>query len=139
MKGLSIITAAGLLALGVPAMADNDVAPIPAAHGTWVHIGKTSADFSADHDTIEIHGDANFRKLRFKVHDAPLHLTRMVVTYANGDPDTLAIEQNIAKGGHSRTLDLKGSGRRSIQKVDFWYSTKGKGQGKSDIELEGER
>jgi hypothetical protein len=139
MKGLLTLTAATVLALGVPAMAASDVNPREAPAGTWVHVGKTSADFGKDHDIIDIHGNDSFRKLRFKVTDAPLHLTRMVVTYENGDPDTVAIDQNISKGGWSRDLDLKGSGTRSIRKVDFWYSTNGKGQGKSDVELEGQR
>ncbi len=61
------------------------------------------------------------------------------MTYESGEPDTIAFAQNIPKGGWSRDIDLKGSGTRSIRRVDFWYSTDGKGQGKSEVELEGQR
>jgi hypothetical protein len=139
MKRLLTLTAAALMAFGLPVMADNDVNPREAPAGTWVHVGKTKADFSKDHDVIDIHGNDSFRKLRFKVTDAPLNLQRLVVTYDNGDPDTIAFAQDIPKGGSSRDIDLKGSGSRSIRRVDFWYSTDGKGQGKSEVELEGQR
>jgi hypothetical protein len=139
MKGLSIVTAAALLALGVPALADDDVNPREAPAGTWVHVGKTKADFSTDHDTIDIHGNDTFRKLRFKVTDAPLNLQRLVVTYDNGNPDTIAFAQSIPKGGMSRDIDLPGSGARNVRRVDFYYDTQGKGQGKSEVELEGQR
>ena len=86
-----------------------------------------------------IHGNDNFRKLRFKVTDAPLDLQRLVVTYESGEPDTIAFAQSIPKGGWSRDIDLKASGTRSIRRVDFWYSTHGKGEGKSEVELEGQR
>jgi hypothetical protein len=139
MKRLLTLTAAALMAFGLPVMADNDVNPREAPAGTWVHVGKTKADFSKDHDVIDIHGNDSFRKLRFKVTDAPLNLQRLVVTYDNGDPDTIAFAQDIPKGGSSRDIDLKGSGVRNIRRVDFWYSTDGKGEGKSEVELEGQR
>lgn len=139
MKGLATLTAATLIALGVPAMADDDVNPREAPAGTWVHMGKTKADFSRDHDVIDIHGNDNFRKLRIKASDAPLNLQRLVVTYENGEPDTIAFAQNIPQGAWSRDIDLKGSGARSIRRVDFWYDTAGKGEGKSEVELEGQR
>jgi hypothetical protein len=139
MKGLLTLTAVALVGFGLPALADDDVNPREATAGTWVHIAKTKADFTKDHDVIDIHGNDSFRKLRFKAADAPLNLQRLVVTYENGDPDTIAFAQNIPKGGWSRDIDLKGSGTRSIRRVDFWYSTDGKGQGKSDVELEGQR
>jgi hypothetical protein len=63
----------------------------------------------------------------------------MVVTYENGQPDNIEVRENIAKGGQSREIDLKGSGSRSIRRVDFWYSTRGQGKGKSDVSLWGMR
>jgi hypothetical protein len=48
-----------------------------------------------------------------------------VVTYENGEPDRLDVRHNIAQGGESRTIDLRGAGKRRIRKIDFWYDTKG--------------
>jgi hypothetical protein len=138
MNRIAISAALVLAALGGAAWSANEN-PREAPPGTWVHIGVVSADYGADHDTIAIKGHDNFRRLRFKVKDAPLELKRMVVTYESGEPDNIEVRENIAKGGESREIDLKGSGTRSIRRVDFWYSTRGQGQGKADVSLWGMR
>jgi hypothetical protein len=61
----------------------------------------------------------------------------MVVTYDNGQPDKIDVRQNIAQGGESRAIDLKGVGQRSLRRVDFWYDTKGFLKGKADVTLFG--
>jgi len=111
--------------------------PRKAPPGAWVVIGTTHANHTADHDFIEVKGPGdNFRKLKFKVTDAPLNLNKMVVTYDNGVPDNIEVRQNIAKGGESRVIDLKG-GKRSIKRIDFWYDTKGLFNGKADVTIFG--
>ena len=55
----------------------------------------------------------NFRRIKFKVTDAPLNMQHMVVTYDNGQPDKIDVRQNIPQGGESRVIDLQG--RRSAQ------------------------
>ena len=51
-------------------------------------------------------------------------MQHMVVTYDNGAPDKIDIRQNIAQGGESRVIDLRGIGKRSVRKIDFWYDTR---------------
>ncbi len=105
--------------------------------GKWVLIGTTHANHDADHDFITLTGPGdNFRKLKFKVTDAPLNLFRMVVTYDNGVPDNIKVRQEIPKGGESRVIDLKG-GKRSLKRIDFWYDTKGLLNGKADVTIFG--
>ena len=72
-----------------------------------------------------------------KVTDAPLNLRRVVVIYDNGQPDKLEVRQDIRKGGESRAIDLKGAGKRSLRKIEFWYETKGILQGKADVTVFG--
>jgi hypothetical protein len=79
----------------------------------------------------------NFRKIKFKVTDEPLELQRLVVTYDNGEPDKLDVRQKIRKGGESRAIDLKGVGKRSIRRIDFWYETKGLLNGQADVTVFG--
>ncbi len=79
----------------------------------------------------------NFRKIKFKVTDAPLNMQRMVVTYDNGQPDNIDIRQNIPQGGESRVIDLRGIGKRSVRRIDFWYDTKGFLKGKADVTVFG--
>jgi hypothetical protein len=112
--------------------------PRPGAAGTWRLLGTTQANHTADHDVIIVQGPYdNFRKIKFKVTDAPLNLTRMVVTYDNGVPDKIDIRQNIPKGGESRVIDLNGVGKRSLRKIEFWYDTKGILNGKADVTVFG--
>jgi hypothetical protein len=135
---LALTLALTLAGLAGPAGAQQVVQPKPGAAGTWKLIGQTHADHGADHDTIIVKGPYdNFRKIKFKVTDAPLNMQHMVVTYDNGNPDKIDIRQNIAQGGESRVIDLKGAGKRSIRRIDFWYDTKGFLKGKADVTVFG--
>lgn len=112
--------------------------PKPGANGTWKLLGTTHASHTADHDVIVVQGPYdNFRKIKFKVTDAPLNLMHMVVTYDNGVPDKIEVRENIPKGGESRVIDLKGVGKRSVRKIEFWYDTKGFLNGKADVTVFG--
>jgi hypothetical protein len=87
-------------------------------------IGQVTANFTADHDVIVVKGPFdNFRRIKFKVTDAPLHITRLLVTYDNGEPDRLEVRERIEKGGENRAIDLRGVGQRSLRKIEFWYDT----------------
>lgn len=114
--------------------------PRPGDGGDWRLLGTTHADRSADHDAIVVAGPFdNFRKLKFKVTDAPLQITRMTVTYDNGQVEKIDTRFEIPQGGESRLIDLKG-GSRSLRRVDFWYDTKGGlFKGKSDVTLFGRK
>jgi hypothetical protein len=135
------LLAAPLLALTclvAPAQAQQVVKPKPGAAGTWRLIGQTHADHAQDHDTIVVQGPYdNFRRIKFKVTDAPLNMQRMVVTYDNGAADNIDIRQNIPQGGESRVIDLRGVGKRSLRRIDFWYDTQGFFKGKADVTVFG--
>jgi hypothetical protein len=128
-----------LVAAGASATrADKVVQPRPGLAGSWRLIGQTQASHSADHDVIVVKGPYdNFRKIKFKVTDAPLNMRYMLVTYDNGQPDRIDVRQDIPKGGESRVIDLKGVGQRSLRRVEFWYDTKGLLNGKADVTLFG--
>jgi hypothetical protein len=135
--GLSSALILTLLPCGL-ARAQKVVQPNAGAAGTWKLIGQTHVDHGADHDTIIVKGPFdNFRKIKFKVTDAPLNMQHMVVTYDNGAPDKIEIRQNISQGGESRVIDLRGVGKRSLRRIDFWYDTKGLFKGKADVTVFG--
>jgi hypothetical protein len=126
------------IAWGPSAGAQQVARPKGGAPGTWRLIGQTHADHGADHDVIVIQGPYdNFRKIKFKVTDAPLNMLHMVVTYDNGVPDKIDVRQNIPQGGESRVIDLRGAGKRSLRKIEFWYDTKGFLKGKADVTVFG--
>jgi hypothetical protein len=112
--------------------------PRPGPAGSWRLIGQTQANFGADHDAIIVKAPYDtFRKLKFKVTGAPLNMQRMVVTYANGQPDNIEVRQNIPEGGESRVIDLQGAGARHIRRIEFWYDTKGILKGKANVTVFG--
>jgi hypothetical protein len=134
---LTLLAAFTLGATGIT-LAQQTVRPNAGAAGEWRLIGQTHADHAADHDSIVVKGPFdNFRKIKFKVTDAPLNMQHMVVTYDNGDPDRIDIRQNLPQGGESRAIDLRGIGKRSVRRIDFWYDTKGFLKGKADVTVFG--
>jgi Protein of unknown function (DUF2541) len=126
------------LSASAGALAQQVARPNPGAAGEWRLIGQTQASRGADHDAIIVMGPFdNFRKIKFKVTDAPLNMQHMVVTYDNGAPDKIDVRQNIPQGGESRAIDLRGIGKRSVRKIEFWYDTKGLLKGKADVTVFG--
>jgi hypothetical protein len=103
-----------------------------ASHG---EIGQVTANFTVDHDVIVVKGPFdNFRRIKFKVTNAPLHITRLLITYDNGEPDRLEVRERIEKGG---AIDLRGVGQRSVRKIEFWYDTAGVRRGRADVTVFG--
>ncbi len=92
------------------------------APGQWRALGQVTANLTADHDEIIVRGPYdNFRRIKFKVTDAPLDIHRLVVTYDNGAPDN---------------IDLRGAGQRSLRKIEFWYDA-GALRGRADVTVFG--
>ena len=72
--------------------------PRPGISGEWRAIGRTHASHSSDHDTIVVQGPFdNFRRIKFKVTDAPLNLQRMVITYGNGERDKIDVKETFPR------------------------------------------
>jgi hypothetical protein len=94
---------------GAAAAQDKVVRPRAGVAGEWRLLGQVTANFKADHDTIVVRGPYdNFRRIKFKVTDAPLNIQRRVVTYDNGEPDRLDVRQRIEKGGGRADVTLFG-------------------------------
>jgi hypothetical protein len=66
-----------------------------------------------------------------------LEMHRMIVIYENGAPEELEIRENIREGGETRAMDLRGIGRRNINRIDFWYNSKGILRGKATVTVLG--
>jgi len=126
------------LSLVKPVHAQQAAQPRPGAPGSWRLIGTTHAGHSVDHDAIIVAGPYdNFRRIKFKVTNAPLNLYRLVVTYENGAPDRIEVRQNIPQGGESRVIDLRGAGTRRLRRIEFWYDTKGLLRGQAAVTVFG--
>lgn len=140
MKWTRLIAACAMLVLAAgAALAQEAARPRPGPPGTWAVLGRVTASHKADHDRIRVVGRGDdFRRLKFLVKDAPLNIHRIVVTYDRGGAEALDVRQTIRKGGESRAIDLRG-GKRSIHTIEFWYDTKGWGQGRADVTILGLR
>ena len=106
--------------------------------GSWRLLGTVTANHTADHDAIIVAGPYDFfRRLKFKVTNAPLNMRKILVRYDDGGlPENIEVRYNIPQGGESREIDLKG-GRRKIKSVEFWYDTKGFLNGRANVTLFG--
>ncbi len=138
MKASIAIAAFAAALVGTACIAKDKIEqPAGGPPGDWVYIGSTHAQHMGDHDTIIVAGPANhFRALQVRVTKAPLHMHRMRVVYANGEPEEIPIRFNIPQGGVSREIDLRG-GDRTIHQIDFWYDTKGWFKGTADVSVFG--
>ncbi len=140
LKQSSLVAVVLLLALAwsVPMQAQVVSRPRAGSPGEWRLIGTVQANFKADHDSIRVQGPFDqFRRIKFKVTNAPVNIQRMVVVYGNGEPDKIDVRAQIPEGGESRQIDLKGVGKRSIRRIDFWYDTKGFLKGKANVTVFG--
>jgi hypothetical protein len=124
-------------AVVLPVLA-KDVVTHPEARGEWQVIGRLEAKLEADHDTLEVHGADNFRKLKIRVKDAPLNIRRMEVSFDGGGRQNLGVIGAIPQGGESRVIDLPGNSR-SLRKIEFWYDTRGQGRGRADVTVLGRK
>ena len=127
-----------LLFFGSIVQAQQASRPGAGSKGSWKLLGTTQAKHTSDHDAIIILGPYDFfRKLKFKVTDAPLNMQRMIVRYDDGGlPENIEVRYNIPQGGESRIIDLRG-GKRKLKTVEFWYDTKGLLNGRANVTLVG--
>jgi len=91
----------------------------------WEKLGQRLVNRAVDHDVIMVTKmEGSFSKLKIKVRRSGINMDKMVVHYGNGESQNIEIRENILKGGESRVIDLTGN-KRIINRVEFWYDTKG--------------
>jgi hypothetical protein len=90
--------------------------------GSWEFLGQAQVDGLRDHDVITVgRNEGRFRNMQIRVAGAPILFERVVVHYANGANEAVALRYRIPAGGHSRSIDLRG-GDRAISRVEVWYA-----------------
>jgi hypothetical protein len=103
----------------------------------WEKLGQRKVNFKADRDEIGVgRFEGFFTALRIKVRKGAINMHKMVVHFHNGSTREVELKNNFADGDESRVIDLPGN-IRIIDKVVFWYDTKGFSESKAVVELWG--
>ena len=109
---------------------DTDKAEQP---GQWVILGKRVVNIKADHDEIPVTiTKGTFKKIKFKVLDAPIYVNNFRVIYGNGTFENFVVNKRFQAGHESRVIDLEGV-NRIIKKININYKTLKVGQGKAKV------
>lgn len=108
-----------------------------AQQGTWENLGSRKVDRRVDHDEILVTWkDGVFDALKIVVTGAPLNMHKCVVHFGNGTSQEIELRHNFAQGSDSRIVDLVGN-NRIINRISFWYDTKGLLRGKATVTVFG--
>jgi hypothetical protein len=104
----------------------------------WKYIGDKWAAFGADRDVLRLGARDEFRQIKIKVTDGPLHIADMDIYFDNGEKMNVELKNNFRAGQESRIIDLPGGVRR-LDKIEFKYSTIGRGKGRARVAVWGRR
>lgn len=112
----------------------------PDARGEWELIGsQRAAMLSNDTDSINLtRKDGRFRAIRIAVKRQDIRIYGMVITYGNGEKETVPISGWVREGSVSDVFDLKGR-ERFIERIQLRYRSRLGLQGSGIIEVYGLR
>ncbi|MDP4263162.1 MAG: hypothetical protein Q8941_11600 [Bacteroidota bacterium] len=137
-KLMTAISAASIVAfLLTPLLSFTTLKDPAPAFSKWEKLGERKVNFKADRDEIGVgRFEGFFDALQVKVKRGPINMFKMVVHFHNGETKEIELRNNFAAGSESRVIDLPGN-KRVIDKVVFWYETKGFADSKAIVELWG--
>lgn len=102
-----------------------------------VLFGSQKVGFGVDRDVLRVGGEiGKFERVRFRILDNEVHINDMRVIYANGEADTLAVNQDIKANTFTKWLPLKGD--RFIREIQMSYRSKPSVKGQATVEVFGE-
>jgi hypothetical protein len=105
------------------------------APGRWELLGTRNVDFRNDHHRIELRlHEGRFRQIQFKVKDAPIEVSNLVVTFSNNQKFSPKVRHRFPEGSGSRVIDLPGE-RRMIKQIDFDYRRISRREGRGKVEV----
>jgi len=124
--------------------APTNSAATPAAPGSAVALaggdvlfGTQSVGFGVDRDVIRVGAEiGKFDKIRLRVLDNDIFLTELKVIYANGEPDTLAVNAEIKQNSRTNWFNLKGD--RFIKEIQLGYRSRPNFKGQAHVEVFGQ-
>ena len=108
------------------------------AQARWEQLGCQKVGFLVDKDVIRVgRKEGKFKAIRLQVSGNKVHMMDLKVVYANGQPDDIAVREEIRAGGQTKPLDLKGD-RRAIKEIEMVYRSQPNFKGQATVCVEGE-
>jgi hypothetical protein len=130
MNKLLFVFAALIFITGVNAQKGKD-------KGTWSKLGEATVDFKTTKATVNLATAGNYKALRIKAIDAPVHIDNLIVVYQDGAPANIPIRFDFKAGVESRSIELEDA-KRAIKEVDVVYKNVTNSKvDKANIEISG--
>ncbi|MEZ5416151.1 MAG: hypothetical protein R2708_02275 [Vicinamibacterales bacterium] len=111
-----------------------------AQSGRWTLLGTRTVTDRADHDIVRVTGRrGRLDAVKFEVRGRAVDFRRVIIHFANGGDQAVALRDTIRAGGETRAIDVDGRGR-VIRSIEFWYdaNTVGRG-GRATVRVLGRR
>jgi hypothetical protein len=106
--------------------------------GRWERLGTAHVDGNVDHDNIKVGmQDGRFHAIQLRVRGGAVEFQRVVIHYADGEPEEVAVREHIRDGGMTGPIDLRGN-TRYIRSVELWYG-RGGWRKRPEVQLYGMR
>ena len=104
----------------------------------WYHIGKVTANFKSERESIVVMGKDEFDMVKLQeVEEAPLKIDRLQVFFEGGKVQEIDVKQPLKAGDETKQFNLNAE-NKEIDKVVFYYQTVGNLEGeKASVELYG--
>ncbi|MBN2535686.1 MAG: hypothetical protein JXB88_22600 [Spirochaetales bacterium] len=100
-------------------------------------LGEKKIGFDSDKDTLDVTASEGFfKKIIFRIKDNDVEMNKCIITYGNGDKDTIPLKWIFKENDRSRLIDLEGNAR-VIKKIEFYYKTIGDAKKKASIAVFG--
>jgi hypothetical protein len=113
---------------------NSSVTKIP---GSWFFLEDKKVGFGVDHDVINFgNWKDDVSQIKLKITDGPLKMYTMKIYFDNGAVQNVELRNRFAQGSESRVIDLDG-GLRHLNKIEFWYETKGFARGRARVAVWG--
>lgn len=107
--------------------------------GNWEKLGSKKVSFKLDRDVLHVGArEGGYTKLKVVVTGGNVNMHKMVVEYANGTKDNIALKHNFSRGSDTRVIDLQG-GKRLIKDITFWYDTKNASNKRAKVHVYGKK
>jgi hypothetical protein len=126
----------GLVLLGFNLMAQKPTVVTGNEKG-WYNIGRISASFKNERESIVVMGRDEFSSIKLRVNDAPINIEHVQVVFEGGKLQDIEVKQPLEPGEETPEFALEAD-NKEIDKVVFTYRTVGNSSGeKAEVELLG--